>query len=332
MSTSDFTTNGEQVTALRQLLKSLNVQREALEHESEAITSELISRNPEQPNVPPMGIDTPLVDTEGYPRNDIDIFRARALRSRLMMIRTDHKNMMDEINTSLQQLAVLQQTPEYKAQLAREEQLRQNEKPKPKFDPISGKWVVRNWDGTIAGIPTSSNDDDQPPRSFDDLELVQPNELKPSAGNDSTAITGTTTDKEVREQENTNDVMDVVASSKPAPMIFRAAVSLADCRNISNNDTNLPLARVESVDENSPASLAGLKVNDHIIAFGPVAHQFDTASISTMVQTAAANGEVIEIICQRNDDSNGETCFVLLQLSPKPWPGRGLLGCHIVPC
>jgi hypothetical protein len=29
---------------------------------------------------------------------------------------------------------------------------RKKPKPKPKFDPNSGKWVVQNWDGTVAGV------------------------------------------------------------------------------------------------------------------------------------------------------------------------------------
>jgi hypothetical protein len=24
--------------------------------------------------------------------------------------------------------------------------------PKPKYDPAPGKWVIRNWDGTVAGV------------------------------------------------------------------------------------------------------------------------------------------------------------------------------------
>ena len=139
MSSSDT----EQVSNIRSLLKSLNVQREALESESEAITSELTSRDPEQPNVPAMGIDTPLVDEEGYPRNDIDIFRARTLRNRLMIVRTDHKKLMNEIDRSLQQLAIWQ--PESQAQQlqAQEEEEARSSRfgnfPKPSLFAKSGR-------------------------------------------------------------------------------------------------------------------------------------------------------------------------------------------------
>lgn len=315
----------DQVSAIRQLLKSLNIQRESLEHESEAITSELTSRDPEQPNVPPMGIDTPLVDDEGFPRNDIDIFRARTLRNRLMIVRTDHKKLMDEIDASLQQLAMLQQTPEYKAQLAKEEELRRNEKPKPKYDPVSGKWVVRNWDGTIAGIPTTTSSG-EPPRSFDEIAIVQSSEIPPLESREATSIT----DVEMSDTGNTNDLSNSLPSNKPLQMIHRAAVSLSECHK--NPTLHQPLARVESVADDSPASLAGLKVNDEIIVFGPIVHTFDTTSLSTLVQGAAVNQEMIEIVCQRSNNQNDDIVFVLLQLSPHPWNGRGFLGCHIVPC
>ena len=54
-----------------------------------------------------MGIDTPLVDREGYPRGDIDIYRARTLRQRFRVLQTDHKETEQEIENLLQQLAVM---------------------------------------------------------------------------------------------------------------------------------------------------------------------------------------------------------------------------------
>ena len=58
------------VQATKQSLNALNAQRQALEHEAAAITSELTDSSSGKP---PMGIDTPLVDAEGYPRADIDL-------------------------------------------------------------------------------------------------------------------------------------------------------------------------------------------------------------------------------------------------------------------
>ena len=76
-----------------------------MQHEADAIFLELTS--PPSEGVEPMGIDTPLVDREGYPRGDIDIYRARTLRQRFRVLHTDHKETEQEIENLLQQLAVM---------------------------------------------------------------------------------------------------------------------------------------------------------------------------------------------------------------------------------
>jgi 26S proteasome non-ATPase regulatory subunit 9 len=54
-----------------------------------------------------MGIDTPLVDSEGYPRGDIDVFRARTLRRRFIEIQNDHKAVMAKIEKGLAELQLV---------------------------------------------------------------------------------------------------------------------------------------------------------------------------------------------------------------------------------
>jgi 26S proteasome regulatory subunit N4 len=159
MSTDPLATN-----SLRQMLKMLDVQRQALEQEAGAIASELTAVNPANPTAAPVGIDTPLVDAEGYPRGDVDIYRARSLHSRLAVVKTDHQNLMKNIEGKLRQLALLQDPNNFVAE-KKEEDARMAPKPKPKFDPKSGKWVVKNWDGSIAG----SGKDEGARRLFDAL-------------------------------------------------------------------------------------------------------------------------------------------------------------------
>ena len=96
---------GDEEGMLRKTLATVDVKRKALESESEAITSELLAEP--EPGVPPMGIDTPLVDADGCPRGDVDVYRARTLRGRLAVIRTDYKALMRESEDLLYQLAAL---------------------------------------------------------------------------------------------------------------------------------------------------------------------------------------------------------------------------------
>ena len=156
-------TNNDLLQSAKQSLAALNVQRAALESEAAAIVAELNA--PLDSGGAPMGIDTPLVDADGYPRSDIDVYRARTLRGRLAVIRTDHRQLMRDIDTGLQRLAALQnpgKAAEEQAELA----ARRAAKPKPKYDPISGKWVVQNWDGTVAGAPAGET------RSFATLQAA----------------------------------------------------------------------------------------------------------------------------------------------------------------
>ena len=83
----------------RERLNRLVAQRDALELEADAIASELNS--PGVNNEPPAGIKTPLIDKEGFPRGDIDLFNVRAKRQRLAVINTDHKALMSEIEKTL---------------------------------------------------------------------------------------------------------------------------------------------------------------------------------------------------------------------------------------
>jgi hypothetical protein len=89
----------EQEKESKKALATLDVKRKALETEMDAIVSELKSKGPD--GQPPMGVDTPLTDQDGYPRADIDVYRARTLRQRLNVIRTDHKALMKDVEQGL---------------------------------------------------------------------------------------------------------------------------------------------------------------------------------------------------------------------------------------
>ena len=54
-----------------------------------------------------MGITTPLVDDEGYPRADIDVYRARTLRKRLIEIRNDRRAVLEKMERGLIELGAL---------------------------------------------------------------------------------------------------------------------------------------------------------------------------------------------------------------------------------
>ncbi|XP_076645126.1 26S proteasome non-ATPase regulatory subunit 9 isoform X1 [Halictus rubicundus] len=48
-----------------------------------------------------VGMDDPLVDSEGYPRQDIDVYQVRHARHKIICFRNDHKALMKKIEEGL---------------------------------------------------------------------------------------------------------------------------------------------------------------------------------------------------------------------------------------
>eukprot|EP01025_Chloroclados_australasicus_P004992 TRINITY_DN11403_c0_g1_i1.p2 TRINITY_DN11403_c0_g1~~TRINITY_DN11403_c0_g1_i1.p2 ORF type:complete len:233 (-),score=27.81 TRINITY_DN11403_c0_g1_i1:402-1019(-) len=87
----------------------------------------------------------------------------------------------------------------------------------------------------------------------------------------------------------------------------------------------VPFAVVDEVAENSPASEAGIQVGDQLCLFGSVTHlsRDKLPSIANVLQTN--ENKIVKTVFLRNDE------IVAMDLIPRKWNGRGLLGCHIVP-
>lgn len=277
----------ETASTLRQSLDRLDVQRKSLELEGETIISELTAV-PESGGSP-MGIDTPLVDPEGYPRGDVDVYRARDLRKRLAVIKTDRQVLMTQIDALLKQLAVVQ-NPNKPEEEKKEMEARSAPKPKPKFDAKSGKWVVMNWDGTVAGVEDGEN------RSFENL-----------SGN-----------------------------TIPTNSVERMSIDNATSTHSTTTITaTLPFAKIDAVALLSPAAEAGLQAGDLITAFGSINHDNNQTLLGLMpIVTSAADSQqaiAITLLRQTDQSASANKQQVQLALVPKPWPGRGLIGCHIIP-
>ena len=104
------------------------------------------------------------------------------------------------------------------------------------------------------------------------------------------------------------------------------------------------LAKVDAVYPDGPADRAGVKRDDLIVSIASVDRSIDTSSSS--LQSSAAFLQMINEIVMENIDrelkviirrrqeaaTDGTDSDVALTVVPtRNWPGRGLLGCHIVP-
>lgn len=288
--------NSEEEKALRQSLATLDVQKKSIELEADAIVSELTT--PPSEGVEPMGVDTPLVDHEGYPRGDIDVYRARTLRQRFHVLKTDHKEISQKVDAMLRHLALLK-NPQLQELQKEEKAARAAAKPKPKFDPITGKWVVMNWDGSVAGVPGGEK------RNFHNL---------------SKQVSPLTEDSSVAASRN--------LSSRDLPRVMVPAPAPA-------SPLEVPFARVNAVAQHSPAQDAGLLEEDLIFKFAHLNaenHNSLRAIVTLVPDVAGRHGSIsISVKRRKRHSAPDDWETVVLSLKPRPWSGRGLIGCHIVP-
>ncbi len=189
-------------------------------------------------------------------------------------------------------------------------------KPKPKFDPKTGKWVVKSWDGSVAGVENGES------RSFEDLSATSNGALASilvsGQSNSSLDDTSRGVVRNSREQ-NTNTVSEQQHQQR------------------REEQPTTPFAIIDEVSPNSPASEAGIRENDVLLRFGSVnsTNHRDFRAIAELLPLAASENKSILVAVRRKTSELGGvvelTKTEVLELKPRVWGGRGLLGCHIRP-
>ncbi|KAG7379577.1 putative 26S proteasome regulatory subunit [Phytophthora pseudosyringae] len=119
--------------------------KQALEAEIEALVAELTSgSNP--------GLRGPLVDAEGFPRADIDVYRVRQLRHSLALKQTDHQAAMKTIETLLPRL--------FEARSTETQQLQEPETPEPQVEEAAGRMLALEaaWKRTLHEVKPEERD------------------------------------------------------------------------------------------------------------------------------------------------------------------------------
>jgi len=293
-STSTSTPSVDNATGDKTQLFQLDERRQAMEEEANAIIDELTSSPPPTDDgntVKPMGISTPLVDEEGYPRADVDVYRARHLRKRLNEFKFDHTLIKKKIEETMMQ--------QINPKSDEEEKSRKKKKPKPKFDPLTGKWVVSSWDGNVVGVENGHL------RRFDSIEKDQEGDID-----------------ELKQRAHHLCLDAKSGNNEEVDTTIR-----------------IPFAKIESVLANSPASDARLAVEDEICLFGTVDHSNHRGlkAMGDVVKRAFSDGTSIRVIVRRmgtveTTASSGDMGNLMtLSLTPKQWIGKGLVGCVFSP-
>lgn len=171
-----------------------------------------------------VGMNEPLVDCEGYPRSDVDLYQVRTARHNIVCLQNDHKAVMKQVEEALHQLHA-------------------RDKEKQARDMAEAQEEARSQS-------LSQSEGLSPPQAF---------------------------------------------------------------------------AKVNSISPGSPASIAGLQVDDEIVEFGSVNTQnFQSLqNIGTVVQHS--EGKPLNVTVIRRGEKHR------LRLVPTRWAGKGLLGCNIIP-
>ncbi|XP_033096763.1 26S proteasome non-ATPase regulatory subunit 9-like [Anneissia japonica] len=82
---------------LKEDVQTLIVGKEEIEKEIKELSEVLKSQKD-------VGMNGPLIDGEGYPRNDIDVYTVRTARHRIICLQNDYKTKMDDIEKALHEL------------------------------------------------------------------------------------------------------------------------------------------------------------------------------------------------------------------------------------
>ena len=196
--------------------------------------------------------------------------------------------------------------------------LRLAPKPKPKFDPRTGKWVVKSWDGSVAGV------EDGEARSFDDLSAPSAAALASNLAAAARPVVSTTG------ATGENDASDEGQRRQ------RGQRGVSFTERIAAVVT--PFAIIDEVSPDSPASEAGIKKDDVLLMFGDVDHtnHREFRAIAELLPSVAASEDrTITVVVRRKTSELGGFAELMktevVELRPRPWDGRGLLGCHIRP-
>ncbi|KAG8036909.1 hypothetical protein G9C98_004231 [Cotesia typhae] len=118
-------------------------------------------------------------------------------------------------------------------------------------------------------------------------------------------------------------VHSLAGKSGEEPATSRVTVS----ENIPEDEVlGEPFLRVNLVSSGSPAESAGIQLNDLVIEFGSINVQnFRTLKdIGDLVEQSRYKEIIMKV--KRVDMK-----VAILTLTPRPWAGKGLLGCNVIP-
>lgn len=115
------------------------------------------------------------------------------------------------------------------------------------------------------------------------------------------------------------------AAPAPAAPLPLAAAAAAAGGGYAGPPPPPPFAVIDELTPGSPAAEAGLQLGDQLCRFGEVTRDAPSTLQAVAAALAAHEGRPVAAVVLR------QGAPVALQLTPRQWGGRGLLGCHLRP-
>ncbi|XP_019231000.1 PREDICTED: 26S proteasome non-ATPase regulatory subunit 9 isoform X2 [Nicotiana attenuata] len=125
------------------------------------------------------------------------------------------------------------------------------------------------------------------------------------------------TPSSVKDSGVQGSAVNIASSSSPDNYIATAATSSMDVDVVVSR----PFAVIDEITEASPAAEDGLQLGDQVMKFGNV------ESGENLLQRLAAEAQTNQG-CAVSMKVMRQGAIVNLQVTPRMWQGRGLLGCH----
>lgn len=163
-----------------------------------------------------------------------------------------------------------------------------------------------------AGIKTSFIDAEGYPRGDIDIFNVKDKRRRLAEIN---------TDYKALMKQIEQTMMELHKELPPVP----ATETTSSPASVSTPSAPKPMAKLDEIFPGSPAATAGIELNDLLIEFGTVTSNTESF-LKSIVELVGKNvNQPISIVVLRNSER------VELSITPQPWGGRGLLGCHLTP-
>ncbi|KAK9449232.1 uncharacterized protein V1518DRAFT_417453 [Limtongia smithiae] len=137
-----------------------------------------------------------------------------------------------------------------------------------------------------------------------------------------------------------NDLKTISSQIEEALFAFHAANSAVTATASKSSPPTtppiaiptVPFAVVDTVADNSPASLAGLLPGDRILSFADI-HAGNHDRLAALARTVQKSENIeLHILLLRHFDNTSARAEIHATLTPRRgWGGQGLLGCRVLP-